>query len=67
MLVILDELGEEAQSAVDHTSCLGLLDLAAGQGQGVVHVALLVQYTLGTQNTRIYLCITQSLQQVLQC
>ena len=48
---LLVEGPEEASGAVDHAGSLGLLNLGAGHGQGVVHVALLVQNGLQTHNT----------------
>ena len=48
----LDELGVQASSAVDHAGSLGLLLLAAGQRQCIIHVAFLVQHGLAVGGQR---------------
>lgn len=51
---LLDEMPEEANSAIDHTSSLGLLCLRTGHRQGVIHVTLLVQNDLIMDNIMSY-------------
>lgn len=48
----LDELVVQASSTVDHAGSLGLLLLAACQGQSVIHVAFLVQHGLAVGGQR---------------
>lgn len=50
----LNKLPEETHGAVNHTGSLRLLSLGAGHGQGIVHVALLVQDDLETQRRQLY-------------
>lgn len=47
---VLDELGEEASSAVDHSSSLRLLSLRASDGQSVIHVTFLMKNRLRDTN-----------------
>lgn len=50
-IYILDELPEEAHSAINHASSLRLFSLGAGHSQGIVHMTLLVQNDLLTRTT----------------
>lgn len=41
-IYLLDELSEEACSAVNHSSSLRLLSLGAGHSEGIIHMTFLV-------------------------
>lgn len=75
---LLDELSEEANSAIDHTSSLGLFSLRTGHRQGVIHVTLLVQNDLIMDNimsyrpnflnfSAIYCCFMQTVLILSEC
>lgn len=48
-MCVLNEEPEETHGAINHPSSLRLFSLGAGHSEGIVHVALLVQNDLRTQ------------------